>query len=128
MGPPIRWVARSGHRHIISPPSRATDATRTRTAADHPLKGLLIVTRVGTQVQLDDALLGRIDDLARQLGRSRDELIEDSLRREVAGRSLERLFVRTSEEDELTPDQAATLAYTELDALRADQDDSTRSG
>lgn len=85
------------------------------------------MTRVGTQVQLDDALLGRIDDLARQLGRSRDELIEDSLRREVAGRSLERVFARTSEGNELTSDQAAVIAYTELDALRAEQDGPTRS-
>jgi predicted transcriptional regulator len=89
---------------------------------------MAIVTRVGTQVQLDDALLGRIDELAHQLGRSRDELIEDSLRREVAGRLLERVFARTRGGDELTAEQAAELAYSELDAMRAEPDGQTGSG
>jgi hypothetical protein len=77
------------------------------------------VTRVGTQVQLDA--------MARQLGRSRDELIEDSLRREVAGRLLERMVARTQAGNELTADQTAALAYSELDAMRFEQEGPTRS-
>ena len=80
------------------------------------------MTRVGTRVELDDALLGRIDDLARQLGSTRDQLIEESLRREVAGRLLEHVFEGPDRGGDITSEDAEAIAYRELDAMRAERD------
>lgn len=82
-----------------------------------------IVARVGTRVELDDSLLARIDDLARRLGSSREQLIEDSIRREVAARTLEGIFERSRSADDIAEEEATALAYRELDAMRAERDD-----
>lgn len=83
------------------------------------------MAKVDAQVQLDAAVLASIDVTAKRLGRSRDELIEDSVRRDLAGR----LFAgisdrRPSDAPELDDEQTAALVYGEVDGARRDRSQS----
>lgn len=80
------------------------------------------MAKIDTRVQLDAAVLARIDAAASRLGRSRDEMIEDSVRRDLAGQLLSGVVKnRPTDAPELTDDQAAELVYDELDKSRQDQ-------
>ncbi len=73
------------------------------------------MTKIAAQVQLDDSVLASIDATAQRLGRSRDELIEDSVRRDLAGRLLGGLFSLTPVDREpLTDEDVAALVYDEV--------------
>jgi hypothetical protein len=80
------------------------------------------MSKVDTRVAIDAALLDRLNDEARRSGRSRDELIEDSVRRTLAGQVLSGIFARVRTVSGLTDEQAQSIAYGELDAARNDRD------
>ncbi len=64
-------------------------------------------------------MLASIDAAAQRLGRSRDELIEDSVRRDLAGQLLSGLFNLTPVDREpLTDDDVAALVYAEVRETR----------
>ncbi|MEJ7703427.1 MAG: CopG family transcriptional regulator [Geodermatophilaceae bacterium] len=80
------------------------------------------MSKVDTSVAMDSSLLDRLDNEARRSGRTRDELIEDSLRRTLAGQVLAGIFARVRPVSALTDDQAEAIAYRELDAVRSEGD------
>lgn len=80
------------------------------------------MTKIDTQVQLDAAVLARVDAAAERLGRSRDEMIEDSVRRDLAGQLLGGIFKnRPADAPELDDQQVTELVYDELDQARQDR-------
>jgi len=77
------------------------------------------VARVGARVELDDAVMRSVDTVAEQLGRSREEVLEDFVRRGLAARNLGDVLARARTRNDLTEDQATRVAYDELKAARA---------
>lgn len=84
------------------------------------------MSRVRTEVELDEAVLRETEAAAARTGRDRDEVIEDVLRRELAGRRLDEVIARVRARSDLTGEQALALAYQERDALRAERHEHQR--
>jgi metal-responsive CopG/Arc/MetJ family transcriptional regulator len=79
-----------------------------------------MTTRVDAGVELDVDVLDQVDRVAQQTGKSRAEVIEDSVRGALARRTLGGVFAK-AKAGGLSPADAEDLAYQELRALRADQ-------
>lgn len=80
------------------------------------------MAKIDATVQLDAAVLASIDVTAKRLGRSRDELIEDSVRRDLAGRLFAGIVSRRPRDaPELDDDETAALVYGEVDGARRDR-------
>lgn len=71
------------------------------------------MSRIGTEVHLDADVLAGVDQVALAEGRSRDEVIEDSVRRAVSHRMLTELLGRTRSRSTLSEDQADDLVAAE---------------
>lgn len=80
------------------------------------------MAKVGALVELDAVVLRRIDEIAAVLGRSRDEVIEDSVRRGLAAQVLGQVLARVRSRSSLTEDEATCLAYAELKLARSSND------
>ncbi len=76
--------------------------------------------KVDARVQIDAAVLERVDSVAAALGSSRDQVIENSVRRSLASRALRDLLtkIRATSEGRLSEPAATALAYDELKAAR----------
>ena len=87
------------------------------------------MAKVEAAVRLDDVVLQQLDAAAGRLGRSRDDLIEDSIRRDLAGQLLTSVFaaVDQSGSTDLTEQEALAIAYDELDEARGDPQGSPRA-
>ena len=87
------------------------------------------MAKVEAAVRLDDDVLRQLDAAAGRLGRSRDDLIEDSIRRDFAGQLLTSVFaaVDQSGSTELTEQEALAIGYDELDEARGDPQGSPRA-
>lgn len=87
------------------------------------------MAKVEAAVRLDDDVLRQLDAAAGRLGRSRDDLIEDSIRRDLAGQLLTSVFaaVDQSGSTELTEQEARAIGYDELDEARGDPQGSPRA-
>lgn len=79
----------------------------------------VLMTRVGTEIHVDPAVLAGVDQLARVEGRSRDEVIEDAVRRTVAARTLRDVVDRSRVRSDLSSATADTLVAEERRAARA---------
>jgi metal-responsive CopG/Arc/MetJ family transcriptional regulator len=79
----------------------------------------VVVMRIGTEIQVDPALLAGVDALAASEGRSRDDVIEDAVRRTVASHSLKGILVRSR--------SASTLSAAQADELVSEERRSARS-
>lgn len=77
------------------------------------------MANIEVSVTLDAALWDRVDALAERSGRSRDEVIGDSVRRDLAGTALAAVLAKVQGRDELTADEALQLAAEEKAAARA---------
>jgi len=78
------------------------------------------VTEIAVPVSLDTALWARVNAVAERSGRSRDQVIRDSLRRDLAGAALAAVLAKVQARDELTADEALQLAAMEKAAARAE--------
>ena len=78
------------------------------------------MAKVEAAVRLDDVVLQQLDAAAGRLGRSRDDLIEDSIRRDLAGQLLTSVFAAAdrSGSTDLTEHDALAIAYEALDEAR----------
>lgn len=76
------------------------------------------MTRVGTQVQLDQDVLAGVDELARLQGRTREDVIEDSVRRTVSSRTIQDLVALSRSRSELSESAAAEVIAAERRAWR----------
>ena len=76
------------------------------------------MTRVDTRVPLDPAVLAGVDELARVQGRSREDVIEDSLRRTVASRTLQDLLAVSRSRSRLDDTEADDVAAAERRSWR----------
>ena len=87
------------------------------------------MAKVEAALRLDDDVLRQLDAAAGRLGRSRDDLIEDSIRRDLAGQLLTSVFaaVDQSGSTELTEQEALAIGYDELDEARGDPQGSPRA-
>jgi len=85
-------------------------------------KGLEVVhvTETAVPVTLDAALWAQAETIAERSGRTRDQVIQDSLRRDLAGGPLAAVLTRIRGREELTGDQALQLAAEEKAAARAE--------
>lgn len=81
------------------------------------------MTRVRTEVELDDDLLRLAEDRAAATGKPRDRVIEDALRRQLQPSRLAQLAAKVRARSDLTDEQALELAYSELEAERAERSD-----
>lgn len=79
------------------------------------------MARVRTQVQLDESLLELVERRASAIGRDRDEVIEDAVRRQLEGDELAELIAGVRQRSDLSDEQALKLAYAELKAMRAER-------
>ena len=79
------------------------------------------VTETAVSLTLDAALLVQVEAIAERSGRTRDEVIQDSLRRDLAGSALAAVLARISGGDELTGEQAMDLAADEKAAARRER-------
>ena len=70
---------------------------------------------------MDSELLQRLNAEATRLGRSRDELIEDAVRRDLAGQMLASVFAAVDRRtpDDLDEQDLYALVYGEVDAARS---------
>jgi hypothetical protein len=85
---------------------------------------VIAVPKVDTkQVALDAAVLRSVDAAAERLGSSREEVLEDSVRRGLAARVLGDVLarVRAGGAEQLNPEQAYELGRSELLAARAER-------
>ncbi|MDP9022422.1 MAG: hypothetical protein M3N57_06945 [Actinomycetota bacterium] len=76
-----------------------------------------------TEVELDDDLLRLAEDCAVATGKPRDRIIEDALRRQLQPSRLAQLAAKVRARSDLTDEQALELAYSELEAERAERPD-----
>ena len=77
--------------------------------------------KVDAGVEIDGDLVRGVDDLAARLGVTRAAVIEDSVRRTLAARTLTEVLSRVRESSPLTEEQAENLAYEEVKAARAER-------
>ena len=78
--------------------------------------------KVRIEIEVEEDVLERATAAAQQAGRSRDEFLEDALRRQLASGALAGVLERVrARSGELTGDEALELAYAERDALRAER-------
>jgi len=77
------------------------------------------VANIQVPVTLDAALWDHVDAVAERSGRSRDEVIRDSVRRDLAGTALAAVLAKVRGRDELTADEELQLAAEEKAAARA---------
>lgn len=70
------------------------------------------------KVELDDTVLRTVDSVAAQLGRSREGVLEDSVRRGLAARNLGEVLARVRTRSDLNEEQATRVAYGEVRAAR----------
>jgi hypothetical protein len=81
------------------------------------------VARRPTTITIDEALLDAAQTVAEQSGTTADEVIEAALRRHLAlirPSVVEEVWARQGARP-LSAEEAMTLAYAELDALRAER-------
>lgn len=71
------------------------------------------------KVDLDDTVLRTVDSVAAKLGRSREEVLEDSVRRGLAARNLGEVLARVRTRSDLNEEQAMRVAYGEVRAARS---------
>lgn len=74
------------------------------------------VSDAGPVVRLDDELVRLAEEQARRTGRSRDEVINDALRRQLAADDLAELQATIAARSPLTFEQALALVYTDRSA------------
>lgn len=81
------------------------------------------VSKVDARVQMDAVVLDRVDALAAALGSSRDQVIENSVRRSLAAVALSEVLglVRERIGGGLAEESATDLAYSEVRAARAER-------
>lgn len=77
------------------------------------------MARIRTEVELDEAVLRQAQAAAENSGRSRDDVIEEALRRQLGGGALDDVLHRVRAASDLSAEQALELAYSERDAERA---------
>ncbi len=77
------------------------------------------MTNIEMSVTLDSALWDRVEAVAERSGRSREQVIRDSVRRDLAGNALAAVLAKVRGRDELTADEALQLAAQEKAAARA---------
>lgn len=85
------------------------------------------MAKIDTRVPLDPDVLTQVDDLARSQGRTREQVIEDSVRRTLAARSFSAVLDRVDDTAGLSENDAAALVYSEIRAARADRRLPTRA-
>ena len=87
------------------------------------------MAKVEAAVRLDDVVLRQLDAAAGRLGRSRDDLIEDSIRRDLAGQLLTSVFAAADQSGstDLTERDALAIAYNALDEARGQPHGSPRA-
>lgn len=71
------------------------------------------------QLELDDALLRAVDAAAERSGRTRREVLDDSVRRGLAAGIFGEVLARVRSSSKVSADQAAVIADEELRAARA---------
>jgi hypothetical protein len=79
------------------------------------------MARIRTEVELDEAVLRQAQTAAESSGRSRDDVIEEALRRQLGGRALDHVLHRVRAISDLSAEQALNLAYIERDTERAER-------
>ena len=79
------------------------------------------MSKVDMAVGLDDELVRGVDELAARLGVTRGDVIEESVRRTLAARTLGDVLARVRTSSPLTEQQAEDLAYEEVKAARAER-------
>ncbi len=79
------------------------------------------MTRVKAEFELDGDLLQLADERALATGRPRDQVIEDALRRQLQPGTLARLMAEVRSRSDLSEQEASSLAYAELDTVRAER-------
>jgi hypothetical protein len=77
------------------------------------------MAKVDTHVKLDDEVLRTVDSVAEELGHTREQVLEDSVRRGLAARSIGEVLARVRTRSDLSEDQATEVAYDEVKAVRA---------
>ena len=81
--------------------------------------GGIDVTNIELSVTLDTVLWDGVEAVAERSGRSRDQVIRDSVRRDLAGTALAAVLAKVRGRDEQTADEALQLAADEKAAARA---------
>jgi Ribbon-helix-helix protein, copG family len=79
------------------------------------------MARVRTEIELDEGVLRQAQAAAEGSGRSRDDVIEEALRAQLAGRALDTVLRRVRERSNLSTEEALKLAYSERDAGRVER-------
>jgi metal-responsive CopG/Arc/MetJ family transcriptional regulator len=85
------------------------------------------MSRVRAEIEIDQELLRWVDEQATRSGRSRDEVLEEAVRRgREVGRSLVEVASDVWERSDLTGQQAMALARAETKAVRIEHSLSDR--
>lgn len=80
------------------------------------------MSRVRAEIEIDQELLRWVDEQASRSGRSRDEVVEEAVRRgRQARRSLVEIASAVWERSDLTGQEAMALARAETEAVRAER-------
>jgi hypothetical protein len=90
--------------------------------------GAKFMSRVRAEIEIEQELLSWVDEQASRSGRSRDEVLEEAVRRgHQAGRSLVEIASQVWERGDLTGQQAMELARSETAAVRRQRSLSDRA-
>lgn len=79
------------------------------------------MARIRTEVELDEVVIRQAQAAADRTGQSRDAVIEEALRRQLAGQSHDDVLRQLRSRDNLSAEEALALAYHERDAARAER-------
>ncbi len=86
------------------------------------------MARVDARVALDDEVLRTVDAVAERVGSSREAVLEDSVRRGLAARTLGEVLAQVRARGNLGADEALRLAYEEVRAARGARPDDRGDG
>jgi hypothetical protein len=87
------------------------------------LREAIGMTKRGAHIELEAITWERVDAAGRASGQSRDQVIEDAVRRSLAGRALATLFERVRQRSDLSEEQATSLVTSEKADMRAEERD-----
>ena len=79
------------------------------------------MAKVSGRIELEESTWEQIDAQARRSGRTRNEVVDEAVRRAVGGNLIDGILDRVREKSDLTPERAAEIAAAETAAYRAER-------
>jgi hypothetical protein len=80
------------------------------------------MTKVRTEIELDEILMQKAEEVARDAGRSIDVVIEDAVRERLHGGSVSEMLPRVEARSGFAPEQNLAVAQAQAEAVRVERE------